>query len=79
MGNYKEAMKNFKLAYSYKDYSKAKAEYRTQVLRENFSLIVIIIIAVIIAIRLLFRWLHKKNIYIKKIIEGYDFRRGEVR
>lgn len=69
-GDYKGAMKNFKLSYAYGDYSKAFDEYRTQFVREHFTLIFIIIIVLILAIRLLFRWLHKKNIRIRKIIEG---------
>jgi len=80
MGRYKEAMKNFKLAYAYNDYSKAMAEYRTQLLREYFPLFVASIVLVIIAIRTLFWWLHKKDIYIKEIIEGYNFRRrGDIK
>ena len=75
MGRYKEAMKNFKLAYAYRDYSKAMGEYRTQIMREHFPLIVAVIVLVIIAVRVLFWWLHKKGIYIKEIIEGYNFRR----
>ncbi len=73
MGEYKEAMKNFKLSYSNKDYSKAMAEYRTQLLRENFPLIIALIVIVIILIKVLFWWLHRKNIYIKKLIEGNNF------
>lgn len=79
MGKYKEAMKNFKLAYDYDDYSKSMNEYRTELLREYFPLFVMSIIAVIVGIKALFWWLHKKNIYIKKIIEGYDFRRGAAK
>lgn len=75
MGRYKEAMKNFKLAYAYQDYSKAMGKYRTQIMREHFPLIVAVIVLVIIAVRVLFWWLHKKGIYIKEIIEGYNFRR----
>jgi len=44
-------------------------------MREHFPLIVAVIVLVIIAVRVLFWWLHKKGIYIKEIIEGYNFRR----
>lgn len=73
MGEYKEAMKNFKLAYSHSDYSKAMGEYRTQLMRDNFALFILLIVVVIISIKVLFWWLHKKNIYIKKLIEGHNF------
>lgn len=77
IGDYKEAMENFKLAYSYRDYSVAYKAYRTQFIREHFSLIIVCIVALLFLCKLFFSFLHKRNIYIKRIIEGYDFQKED--
>ena len=53
--NYKEAMKYFELSGYRRGYSKAFKEYRTEVLRDNFSWFVSAIILLIIGFKLLFK------------------------
>lgn len=48
-GDYREAMRNFKLGYDRAGYSKAFAEYRTMLLRSRFSLFVLPPIALALA------------------------------
>lgn len=52
-GQFKEAMKYFKLGQEKEYYSDAFKEYRTQVLREHFSLIMFLLLALIILVYLL--------------------------
>ena len=52
IGNYEEAMKYYKLGYDREGYSKAFREYRTEVLRENFSLVMFFMLLIIVLIQL---------------------------
>lgn len=63
-GEYKEAMEYFENSYNQDDYDRAFEGYRQQILRDNFTLIVVIIV-VLVAVIWLFGLLKKKGI-IKK-------------
>ncbi len=63
IGNYEEAMKYYKLGYDREGYSKAYREYRTEVLRENFSLVMFFMLLIIVLIQLFL----KKDEILRKI------------
>lgn len=73
-GDYREAMKNFKLGYDVKDYSKAYGLYMSELIRNNIGLIVIIIALLYISIRLSKR----RNIF-KNINKGAKNLRRKVK
>lgn len=60
-GKYKEALKYFRLGYYRNGYSKALKEYRSQLLRDNFSLMMAIIFAAIFLLVLTMKW--RKKLY----------------
>ena len=49
-GEYKEAMRYFKLAHSATYYSKAFSSYRDAILNENFNLIMTVVVVAVIAL-----------------------------
>lgn len=66
-GEYKEAMKYFKIAFNDTDYDRAFESWRQDILRDNFTLMIIVIIVVIVAIWVISA-LQKKGKIPKKLI-----------
>ncbi len=73
-GQYEQALKYFKLSYSNKGYSNAYKEVRKEFIKENFVLLFIAAVAVIVGIIILARFLKKKlgrkNAYERSLLEG---------
>lgn len=66
-GEYNEAMKYFKIAFNDTDYDRAFESWRQDILRDNFTLMIIVIIVVIVAIWVISA-LQKKGKIPKKLI-----------
>lgn len=66
-GEYEEAMKYFKIAFNDTDYDRAFESWRQDILRDNFTLMIIVIIVVIVAIWVISA-LQKKGKIPKKLI-----------
>ena len=60
---YQEAMKDFKLANSHADYSLAFQRFRSQFLRNNFTLFITILLLLFVVLPFIYRKLRKRNIY----------------
>lgn len=56
MGEYRQAMEYFEKANDKTQYSAAYKEYRKSVLRENFTLIVVLIVGLIICAFVVIKW-----------------------
>lgn len=69
-GDYKEAMKYLKLGLTVREYSKAFREYRSEFLRDNFSLLMTSIIVLIAAVSYLKRFLKKRKAALEIRIKG---------
>lgn len=68
--NYEEAVKYFKLAFEDEDYDRAFEARRQEMLRDNFTLIVILIIVLVIAMLIIGR-LKKKGKIPQKLIRTF--------
>lgn len=66
-GDYKEAMKYFKIAFNDEDYDRAFEAWRQDILRENFTLMIVAIIVLVIVIWVI-SILQKKGKIPKKLI-----------
>ena len=69
LDNFEMAMNNFRLGNNREDYSEALAYYRKEVIGENFNMIVLIVVLLIIA-----RFIYKKtkHLWAGKILRVYD-------
>lgn len=67
-GEFKEAMKYFRLAHSAPYYSKAYSSYRDQVLNENFNLLmtVVVLIVALFIMSAIYKSVSKKKVIIKR-------------
>jgi hypothetical protein len=73
-GNYKEAMKDFKLGYDVSDYSKAYGLYMSAVIRKNIGIIVAILVLLFVVIKLLktrniFAYINKGTKHFKRKVK----------
>ncbi|AEE96979.1 YIP1 family protein [Mahella australiensis] len=75
---YAQAMDVFKLARYRKGYSEALKEYRTQVLRENFSFIMTLLCFIIAGLYVLNKVLHRHGVYLSKSIREYMGKDGTM-
>ena len=67
-GEYKESLKYFKLAFERDDYDRAFEAWRQEIIRDNFTLMVVGILS-LIAIYLIISFLQKKGIIPKNLIK----------
>lgn len=73
-GQYKEALRYFKLAYSNKGYSNAFKEVRKEIIKDNFVLLIFgaaaLIVITIVAAKFLKKKFGRKNAYERSLLEG---------
>ena len=73
-GDYRGAMKNFKLGYDTKNYSKAYSLYMSALIRENISVVVTVLIIIYITFAVF-----KRRKKIKSLSKGFQFIKRRVK
>jgi tetratricopeptide (TPR) repeat protein len=73
-GDYKEAMRHFKLGYDVEDYSKAYGLYMSAIIRKNIGIIVTILALLFVSLKLL-----KRRDILENINKGYKYLKRKVK